>query len=56
MSSLNSATAPCSVLQMANRVPNGSSAWRRIVEVAARQRRRCRQSGRARAASSADSW
>ena len=30
MSSLNSATAPCSTLQIAIELPNGSSAWRRI--------------------------
>ena len=48
MSSLNSATAPCSTLQMAKREPNGSSAWRRIMSsVPPGAPDSCRQSGRA---------
>ena len=48
MSSLNSATAPCSTLQMAKRLPNGSSAWRRIMSRSPPGAPDgCRQSGRA---------
>ena len=48
MSSLNSATAPCSTLQMAKRVPKGSSACRRIASRSPPGSPDvCRQSGRA---------
>ncbi len=48
MSSLNSATAPCSTLQIAIELPNGSSAWRRIASRSpAGAPVGCRQSGRA---------